>query len=420
MNFLMRISQRWFVLALALSLLSRLALADDPQELFGNDDVLDAQVQTSVHYHPSLSAPQWIVPGPGLPAEVKLLPSNNNDAIAFFHGRLYLAWRSAPTHFASKLTKMFLVSSEWRADGGWDWRFEREIAVGRDVREPYFLVFEDQLIFSYFEAGSNVLSFDPHRLMRMRLGADGRWSEAEEWGAPGEIAWELKSRGGVAWATTYRGNHYKAGRSDVEVYFKRSTDGLNWETLNTIYTGGVSEVGFEFDRAGDAWGVMRNEDGDESGFGSHVAVARAGHYGQWEIPALSNPHRYDSPRMFRHGEELYLVARREIGPAYGYLCGWLPLGLRKFCALADYSFHSKRSALYRIDRDRREVEWLMDLPSAGDTAFASILRVSPHRFLIANYSSPFDKVDWTWIQGQDSRAGTGVYFTTLEFEPDPR
>ena len=42
-----------------------------------------------------------------------------------------------------------------------------------------------------------------------------------------------------------------------------------------VYYGGVSEVAFEFDADGSLWAVTRNEDGDASGFGSHVCYAPA-------------------------------------------------------------------------------------------------------------------------------------------------
>jgi hypothetical protein len=103
-----------------------------------------------------------------------------------------------------------------------------------------------------------------------RLGR-GRWTESETFGDPGEIPWNVKARGGLAFLTTYRGNHYAAGPSQLEVRFRVSGDGLRWAPLQpehlVVYRGGVSEVAFKFDLAGDLWAVTRNEDGDETGFG---------------------------------------------------------------------------------------------------------------------------------------------------------
>ena len=116
--------------------------------------------------------------------------------------------------------------------------------------------------------------------------------------------------------------------------------------------------------------------------------------------------RYDSPEMFRHGEELYLIARRDPDGVFGEEEGLLP-----------YSLRAKRTALYRIDRERRAVEWLMDLPGCGDTAFPTVRRLDAHRFLIANYTSPLDDPEISWIQAQVSQRGTQIYLSTLTFHP---
>ena len=56
-----------------------------------------------------------------------------------------------------------------------------------------------------------------------------------------------------------------------------------------VYTGGVSEVGFAFDGEGNLWGVTRNEDGDASGFGSHVVFAPADDLANWQFPDTLEP-----------------------------------------------------------------------------------------------------------------------------------
>ena len=42
-----------------------------------------------------------------------------------------------------------------------------------------------------------------------------------------------------------------------------------------MYTGGISEVGWEFDLEGNLWGVGRNEHGDDSRWGSRVFKVRS-------------------------------------------------------------------------------------------------------------------------------------------------
>lgn len=64
-----------------------------------------------------------------------------------------------------------------------------------------------------------------------------------------------------------------------------SNDGLNWEPVQSeipvSYVGGGSEVGWNFDLNGNFYGVIRNEDGDESGWGSRIAFAPSSALGNW-------------------------------------------------------------------------------------------------------------------------------------------
>lgn len=71
---------------------------------------------------------------------------------------------------------------------------------------------------------------------------------------------------GIGYATSYSGNHYDPGQSDLMVFFNYTKDGRIWQPVNAsnpiMYKGGVSEVGWTFDDAGNFYAVMRNEDGD--------------------------------------------------------------------------------------------------------------------------------------------------------------
>jgi hypothetical protein len=227
-----------------------------------------------------------------------------------------------------------------------------------------------------------------------------------------------------AWRTSYLGNHYGFGQpSELKAFFTKSTDGVTWTPVKgdgVVYTGGVSEVGFEFDGNGDLWAVTRNEDGDATGFGSHVCTAPRDDLGTWTCSARSNPECYDSPRMFRHGKDLYLVARRDIGGPFDQGRTDLSFAEAQLQYAAAYSGRAKRTALYRIDRNARQVVWLFDFPSAGDTAFPGIVRLDAHRLLISNYTSPLDKdLDRSWWNAQNSEDGTRLYLVELEFKPAP-
>lgn len=388
-------------------------------DLTPSDDPADWPVDTRQRWVPRASDAAFIIPSRAMNALVDpVMASNNNVDIALFEGRLYLGWRTAPTHFASTETRIHVVSS---GDLGQTWQYETTFAMQSDLREPHFLALGGVLRFHFFQGGTDMWAFEPQTLWRSHRRADGTWSEPTAWGEDREVTWLMKVRGGVAWRTSYIGAHYVLGQlPDIRLYFTRSTDGEAWAPVSgdgVVYRGGVSEAAFEFASNGDLWAVTRNEDGDATGFGSHVCVAPAGDLGAWACSPRSDPERYDSPKMFRHGDELYLVARRDVGGPFDQGRTDLSFGDQQTQYLAAYWGRPKRTALYRVDTAARKVEWVLDFPSSGDTAFPSIVRLSAHRFLLANYTSPVETPDISWVQGQTSERGTRIYLLTLEFEP---
>jgi hypothetical protein len=383
-----------------------------------SDDPADYDVDTSVEYEASLSAPRWVVPSPALPSNVILEASNNNCDIAIYDKRLFLGFRTAPTHFASSEAAQYVVSS---ANDGATWQLEREFRMYTDLREPKFLNFGGKLRYHYFQAGSDPVQFTPIAMWRSERKGLGDWTEPEKWGRDGEIHWEMKVRQGKAWMTSYDGNHYDSGFGAIDAFFQFSVDGLNWQPVDAahpvVYKGGISEIGWEFAADGTLWAVLRNEDGDATGFGTQICSAKPGALGQWDCLDDSLDERYDSPRMFRHGKDLYLVARRDLNGKFDEHLDDLPIEDRKRRYLVDYWNRPKRTTLYRLDTEQRKPIPVLDFPSAGDTAFPGIVRTGPHTVLIANYTSPIDDPDLSWVNGQTSPKGTQIYLTTLTFTP---
>ncbi len=393
--------------------------ADDTPQA-PSDDPADYRVDTSKTYKIQVSDPRWVVPSDGLPSQAPAAVSNANVDIQFFGEKLYMAWRAAPFHFAGNETLMHVVSS---TDGGHTWDYEATVDKDTDVREPRFLVIDGQLQLTFFEAGTDMFSFEPKRLWRMFYQSPGSWTEPEIMLDSPEVLWDVKTRNGKVYMTSYRGNHYDvSGESLLEVRFKYSADGINWHPIDgnegVVYTGGVSEVAFEFDAEGNLWAVTRNEDGDDSGFGAHVCFAPKNALSEWECSERSDPNRYDSPEMFRHGEEIYLVARRDVGGPYDEGRDDLSFEEQKSTYLMNYSLRPKGTALYRINRDERKVEKLFDLPGCGDNAFPSVRRLGTHEFLMANYTNPLDMTDSNWLNGQTSSRGTQIYLMTISFIQD--
>jgi hypothetical protein len=386
------------------------AVAPDDPALF------DDSINTNISYCPKLSEPYWLIPSLDLPKEVKPQKSNNNVTISIFNNRLYVAFRTGPTHFASKKTGMYVIST---ADGA-NWKKEMEFFIGRDFREPFLIPIEGKLHFYCFGAGTKMTAFEPEFISHYFSGGDGRWNGPENVLDKGEVHWSLLNRNGKTYMTSYEGSHYNLkGESKVSLFFKQTTNGKDFYPVGDsarVYLGGVSETAFEFDKNGNVWAVTRLEDGDKTGFGSHVVFADKNDIDNWQFPETADPNCYMSPKMFRHGDEFYLIARKQLGKkSFGKANRKLSMKRQRIRNWVGFSLSPKSTALYRINKSTRQVECVMNLPGAGDTAFPSIQRLDKDRFLIANYSSPVRYKKRNWLNGQLGR--TGIYLQVISFVP---
>jgi len=357
-------------------------------------------------------------------AEAENMESNNNVAAKLYNGRLFLAWRTAPVHFASAETRLHIVS---RPVNETDWELEKTIFLGSDMREPMFMETGGKLNFTFFEGGTNPIDFEPKGLFQMQRREDGSWTQFERFGHAGEVIWEVVEENGTLYGQSYSGDYSTPGDATdlgmLDLFFNKSDDGMTWGPLgaSTVYHGGLTEVGFGFDLEGNLWGVARNEDGDDSGWGSRVFTARAGDYSQWQfLKDESDPVIYESPKMFRHGSELFLVARTDpAGPFWSKdnpLLNILPAWEHHLIDLVSFSLRQHGTAIWRLNLETGGLEEVLELVGCGDTAFPSIVRVSEHRYIIFNYSSSIDgNCPPNWIMGQVSPAGSVIYSQVIEF-----
>jgi hypothetical protein len=369
--------------------------SDDPADW-------DPQVDESVDWVVSAGPPQWIVPSDGLPARLAQA-ANNNVSLLVAGDTIFVAWRTAPTHFASTETAMHVVSS---TDDGATWVHEHTVALGTDVREPALFLDGDHLAMTFFQGGTSPAAFQPGAVWRAERCAPGDWTEEIIDGETTRVPWDVKQRGGELLRTSYTGEHYQDD-AVLDLHFEVSDDGgRTWRPRgqDPVYTGGNSEAAFEVLADGGLVVVTRNEDGDDTGKGAMVCTAPAADKSAWNCPPVSDPNRYDSPELLRHGDDVYLLARRDPEGVFG-----------EDPSLLQYSVRPKRSAVYRVDPATRAVTWQFDLPGAGDTAFVSARRTGPHTWLLANYTSPLDDPDATWLEGQTSPRGTQLYLSTLSF-----
>lgn len=421
--------------------------ADGAQAAFAPPPAAEAGAE-----HVALVETRRVVPSEGLPPEVRARDANNNlDAVRHVDGRVYLAFRSAPNHFASPDTSIFVVSSS--DERRWD--FEARFELGTDLREPRLLSQGRRLFLYVSKLGKVPYDFEPQGVWVSEKvsfghgppgvvagqgapseqgGPSGQpttpsWSALEELDLPGHIVWRLKSVGGRGWMTAYRGggNIYDFTGDPIGVGLFTSGDGRRWAPADPahpyVYEGGVSETDFEFAPDGSLLAVGRNEAGDsENGFGSVVCSASAGAVGDWSC--TSDPRKFDSPLLFSHAGETYLVARRTANEdgAYDRGVGWG--ALRSVVNQLAYISSAKRCSLFHVVRSGASaprVAYMLDLPSRGDTCFPAVVASSePDEVVLYNYSSDIAGPDVAWSVGQ--RRPTYIYRHVLRFgaAADPR
>ena len=361
---------------------------------------------------------QEVVPA-RMPDGITSFVSNNNLDIAIYENELFLAYRTAPSHFAGTDTVIHVVRSS-DIETHQQWELDLTIATGKDIREPRLLVIDNQLFLYVTELGTDTIAFEPGRVFALARNAQGDWTEPQDIFVDGTLVWRTKFRLGRGFMSAYKGgeNIYQ-GRDEasaLEEFLLSSDDGWNWTHINpdkpALLTGGISEMGYEFDAVGNFWAVLRNEAGDESGFGSRLCKAPAEQLSDWTCTDQSDPNKYDSPFMFRWRDELYLIARYAYEP-YDLNPDQPATHDRFLENQVHYSTTTKRTALYGYNTETFTIELIEVLPSSGDTAFASGVWLDEDRLLVMNYSSPLTQPDQAWIEGQIR--GSNIYSAIFDF-----
>jgi hypothetical protein len=359
-----------------------------------------------------------IVPSPGLPDEAEPQAANNNLDIIDFEGRLFLAFRTAPNHYASPDTRMHVVSSTDEAS----WDFEATFFMGTDLREPEFLDLEGRLFLYFAVLGSDPTNFDPQGMMAVERLGPGLWTEPRWSYLEGFIPWRARMVDGRAFMIGYVGgeNIYDPGDPNIDIHWITTADGLSWEPVipdrPVVLHGGGSEADFAFLPDGSLAAVVRNEKGDAMGFGSKICRAEAASLGDWTCAI--DPRKYDSPLLFTHEGAVVLIGRRNVTETGNYDLGMSHLSLEEQYIQyeLDYVSRPKRCSLWQVDPYALTVTFLADLPSLGDTCFPSMVPRGPGEVLVYNYSSPLYGPDLDWKDGQlgpTAVYGSMVYLDAL-------
>lgn len=333
-----------------------------------------------------------LVPGPAA-AGVGCLAANNNLDLVRFADRLWLAWRTAPSHFASAEARIE-VSSAPGVDG--PWRHETTVTLGADVREPRWVAAGDRLQLWFLELGTDPKRFQPRGVHRTT-------TDASAWTAPvcvlpeGVVPWRIRQIRG-RWALIgYRGAEqmYSARPADPTVEIRWSDDLDTWSDPVDVHPGGTECELVELPD-GRLLGITRNE--GPSRRGGDLLVGPA--LGELRVSPLAR--KPDSPNLFLWDGEPFLLARRQVahGGRYDLVPRWCPPGLAIRVDQAVWSLTRKRSTLYRVDPDAGTITPVVDLPSRGDTSFAAVVPEPDGSLLVADYTSPAASGDPMWLRGQ--------------------
>ena len=364
---------------------------------------------------PDVSDPVTVVPSSGLPPQAVLQEANNNLDVVEHEGQIFLAFRTAPSHFASRDAQLHVV----RSANQQFWIYETSFSMGADLREPRLLSFDGRLFLYFAVLGTNPLNFEPQGMMASEYLGPGNWTEPEYFYGEGFIPWRAKVIDGVPYLVAYVGGGgiYDLDPEPMQVHWLTTDDGVNFEPVvpgqPVVLEGGGSETDFVFLDDGALVAVVRNEMGDASGWGSNLCRAEADSLGQWNC--VNDPRKYDSPLMFRHGADVYILGRRNLNGSGYYDLGYddLPITAQHLLYELEYWLFPKRTSLWKLNPETLDVSWVLDLPSRGDTCFPGLIRESDDRFMIYNYTSPLDGPDVAWVAGQ--LGPTSIVRTALTF-----
>ncbi len=360
-----------------------------------------------------------VVPSASLPPETRPLNSNNNlDVVRHTDGRVYLVWRTAPDHYASPDAVMYAISSTDETT----WRYESRFSLATDLREPRLLSWNNELFLYVARLGTNRLSFDPMGMSFSRRAADGSWSALAEFYRPGFIGWRARVERGTPYLVAYLGGEhiYRFDNIPLDVELLTTSDGMTWRGVNAampvVAHGGGSETDFTIGDDGTLFAVTRNEAGDDTGWGSNVCRAPAGDITRWRCH--NDPRKFDSPYMFWHDGEAYLIARRNVSFTgnYDLMRRGIDRTAQTVMYQLDYRNRPKRCSLWRYDQATDAIVFMLDLPSRGDTCFPAVISSAvPGEFAVYNYSSDIDGPDVPWGTGQEGP--TFIYRSLLRFTP---
>ncbi len=366
-------------------------------------------------------SPTQVIPSNLLPDSIMVQNANNNLDVVWHNARLFLAWRSAPNHFASGQAVMHVASSDSAMR---EWLHEGSFNLGTDLREPQLLSTPNGLILYMAKLGTNPRAFEPQGSVFMRYRSPMEWSDPTPAFPDNFIPWRIEptpSGGFEVLGYTGGENVYETDGDPIRIMWLISNDGIEWQPhpdtgeSGVVLEGGGSEPYLVQLDDGSIMAVVRNEGGDDSGFGSKICTASADALGDWQC--THDPRKFDSPLLFRSAGHIWLIARRHLTETghYDLDRSDLPQASQYLLYQGEYWNAPKRCAIWSVNRDSKSVHWITDLPSRGDTCFPSIVSAPQNDgWWLFNYSNDPQGDDLNWNQGQLAPTAVFMHHVVLE------
>ncbi len=340
-----------------------------------------------------------------LPAKCIIQHSNNNLDLVKFHDKFYLAFRTAPTHFASKKATMYVVSSTDLES----WTFETEIKLGCDVREPRFAIYHDTLNLYFFRGGTRTFRFEPKEIFVLRKSEKSTWTEKQSVNLDGFVPWRVRERKDTLYLSAYYGKNLYNSKHKSNLRLFWSTDALALKPISEepqIDILSAEEGEFIFDKEGNMFSTVRLE-----GTGSLVCKADKNSLHNWEKKRSKT--KYDSALLFDHNQDIYLVSRRNIDGEIDKVKNRRNEKQGRINNLIRYSITKKVTALFKLNKTDLTLSHITDFPSTGDCSYAGISKVNDDNYVLMNYSNNINGRKKNWISGQLGK--TYIYWTKLHF-----
>jgi hypothetical protein len=328
---------------------------------------------------------------------------NENTDLTRWRGDIYFVHRTAGSQVLGPNSSLRVYRS---TDDGRRFRLRAIIpaAFGRDIRDPHFYRVGRKL---HIKAITRLPGFALRDMGADSISVDTRTRDGERWTDPRVIGpvrwgfWRVVEQDGIFYSAAYEDG-------DLQVKLFRSRDGRSWKPSAQIY-GKSKDTPLEteliFAPSGKRMlGLVRMDGNDFDLLGfqgrlrTKVCWARRP-YTSFRCPQELKGVRLDGAVAWRWRGRLFVIARKHLKGE----------GIRK------------RTALYEIRGDQEHgplsIVELGELPSAGDTSYAGIVRLGGSRFLTTWYSSS-PAEDPSWIEGFGGR--TDIWKATLDLSRLPK